>query len=188
MRLFHFRQLAVLAHEAPIDPVLDAPHPATFDRPIRARRHGVLVTGTDQTEKVCLRCKRPGFLAEHRAAQVVRERRTLAHRKHAGLGARPVDDRRDVTGGEDLRMRHGLKRIVHADESVFIGRQTGFADPSGRGGVGHPHHGVRFEHASAGTVYPATLDPLHCARCMHGDFALAQHAHEFNARAGVVRG
>src|ERR1022692_1393570 len=80
-------------HPAPVDPVLQRPHPGAFRLEPSARGDGVTFAGRDESEVAPLRA--PGFsgLAARAPAQILGERRTGAHGKDARLFARRLDKR-----------------------------------------------------------------------------------------------
>lgn len=97
------RQLgAVLVHEGAVNPILPSPRPRALKGKGTLGAHRVGAAGADEAEERRLRAERHEGLARQPAAQVLRERRPLAHGEDAGLGARVRRAARDVAGGEDV--------------------------------------------------------------------------------------
>ena len=80
------RQLAELAHEAAVDPVLPAPDPGALQRKAAPREAiGVPVAGADQRQPAPLRAVGAQRLARDARRRLSRQRRAHAHGEHAGL-------------------------------------------------------------------------------------------------------
>ena len=127
--LLHRGKLAEPAHEAAVNPVFPAPDPGALEIQSAARGDSVFVPGADQGQPVALRPISPQRPPFDCAAQVLRQRRPLAHRKHARLFARLADHRRDVSRSEDLRIRHRLQRVLHFDETGIVQREARVTQP-----------------------------------------------------------
>ena len=76
----HRRKLLVLAHPAPVDPVLEAPHPAPLDRESAIGRYRVAVAARDEGEGEGLRPIGPKGASGREPGEVLGEHRTLADR------------------------------------------------------------------------------------------------------------
>ena len=59
-RCFHLWQCLVLLHPSAVDPVLQYPHPFSFERPGASRSHGASIAGADETQEGFLRLEWTG--------------------------------------------------------------------------------------------------------------------------------
>ena len=140
------RRLAIHAHPLAVDMVLPAPYPGAFDRPAAARGHGVAVAGADDRKIAALRREGLRRLAEQGAAQIVGERRALADREHAGLGAgmgRHAWRSRRRRRLQDRRSR--AQRRLDGEEAAFVERQAGAGEPFGGTCLGDDEDVVGFQ-------------------------------------------
>ena len=183
----HRRELAEPAHEPAIDPVLPAPDPVPLRKQRAARRDRVAVAGADQRQPAALRTIGDERLAEHRSAQVFRQRPAHAHGEHAGLFQRTAGRRRAVAGGEDPRVGLGLQRLADADEAVRVEREAGGAEPGRAACLRDPDDLVGRERLAAARAQGARLDGDDFGVAVHDDAARGQHALERTAHRRVVR-
>ena len=105
----------------------------------------MLIAGADQGEPGLLRAIGSRRAALHGAAQVARQRRTLAHRKYAGLLPRMIYRGGDVAGGVDPVIAQGLQGIAHQDKAALVQLQARLAQPRGATGLGDPDNLVGIE-------------------------------------------
>ena len=107
-----------------------------------ARRGCAAPAFGDQREHASLRAEPAQRTSEQRAAQVVGEHPALPHGDHAGFRSRLVDHRRDVAGGEHVRVRNRTQRSIDGNETAGVERQPRATQPRRRLDTGHPQHEI----------------------------------------------
>ena len=132
----HCRKLLVLPHPAPVDPVLDPPHPAPFERETAPGRDRVPVPARDEGEGEGLRPIGSEGAPGRKAQEVLGKHRTLADRVDAGLRQRAGIERGDVAGREHGRIARRLQGLPDADEPRVVEVEPTLAEPVGGARVG----------------------------------------------------
>ena len=181
----HVGQFVEPLHEAPVDPVLQAPQPCALDRPAAARCNRVTVSGADQAKKIALRPVGLQRSPTARAAQILGQHRSLTHRKHTRLGAR-IGHRGDIACGKHLGMRARLQVPVDLDKTGLIHGQAGPGRPVRCRRLGHPEHGIGLPRGLTLRVHRVGADLHHPMSGMQGDTAFAQDACEASPHPGIV--
>jgi hypothetical protein len=137
------------SHPAPIDDVLQGPHPGAFGHERAARRDGVALPSADQREVLPLRTPSSHRPATGASAQVRGKWWPGPHREYAGFLPWVFDQRRTVAGGEYVGVIHGLQRWTDGKETPGIVSQSRAGKPGWRGRVRRNQHGVRPERRTA---------------------------------------
>ena len=154
----HLRQLVELAHEAPVDPVLPAPHPRALERPAVAGAERIALAGRDEIERVALRPKRPQRLPGEQCGEYCRPApaRRAPHRRPtsaaraaqnamvspaANTSSRPGDAQRRVDLEKAVArraaspvlasQRAGAACVVQRISSASTGARPSSTQPSG---------------------------------------------------------
>ena len=184
----HRERLRIALDEAPVDPVLPAPHPVAGDREAPARCNRVRAAGADETQRLALRPEALEPATEQRGAEVRGEPRPLAHRVNACLRTRIRIDVRDVAGGEHFGMRDRAQAGVDPDETVAGRRETRRRRPRRRGRVRDPQDFVERDPRAARGEYARRIDRGDAAIEMKLDARVAQRRAIEPARASGVAG
>ncbi len=183
----HFRQFAIAAHPASVDPVLQPPQARAISREGAARGDGMLVPRTDQRQPSPLRHGAPRLLAGERASQVRGERPALPDRVDSCLLARMSNHRRHVAHRENLRISGRTQRFVDRDKAPRCQRQPGLGEPEGGARFGHPQRLVEFDPSAVGANQRAGFDAEDFAVGQNRDPALGEDPLEEAADPAVVR-
>ena len=106
-------RLLVHPHPAPIDPVLPAPDSAPGNGHAIPPGQRAPIAQPHDRQRLRLRPPPPQRLTARRSPQVLRQRRTRAHRPDAGFRPWVALDRSTVTGGEHKVMADAAQRRRH---------------------------------------------------------------------------
>ena len=131
----------------------------------------------EQQQGARLRCPGLQRVAARGAQQVGGQRRTGAHGEYAGLRARRIDHRRDITGGEHFGVRQRLQRRAGRDETAGVECQPAVAQPAWCGGAGGPHREMTRNAASVSQPHGVGLDTGHARLGHHVDLLARQFGH-----------
>ena len=136
-RCRHVGQRVELAHEAPVDPVLPAPHPCAFDDQAIAGTDRLALAGRDEIKRLALRAKRAQGLATQGAADVFGKHRAGANGVNARLRQVARREGDGVSSRENVVMP-GNAQVSSTWRKPWSRAEGGLRQPARRCGLRGP--------------------------------------------------